>query len=478
MSIAVVAAGVLLASVVAAVVQHGDDDLALGDNSDAAPDEWDPRVEDLVEFVEEERGLEFDHPVQIDFLTEEEFADELRYEAGDIDEELLEELEGVVPFLRAIGLVEGDLDILETTQDFQEQSVAAFYSYLGDEERMVVPATELTRYDEAIVVHELTHALQDQHHDLESVWPGPDEDNDGLGVQALVEGDANRIQIAYLQSLPRSEQEEMQEEIRDEMQGSPDGIAPSDEFEPDEYPSYLVAYMGAPYTLGQVMAEMIALEGGNAAVDEAFAAPPSLASHLLDPRTYLEDRQFADLDAPEPPDGVDETTDDGEVTALDLYLMLAQRVDLLAALEAADAWDGGAYVVFEQDEQVCVRMTFTGDTDGTTELISDALGDWADAGPDAANATVGQDGDLVAAEACDPGADAELANDRADEAMGIAALRSSLTLEFVQYMGLELDEAWESAECAITELLADDEFDLQEEWSEDELDVVFSCAPL
>src|SRR3546814_16854021 len=38
------------------------------------PDTWDPRVAQLVEFVEDERGLTFDHPVHVDFLTAEQYS--------------------------------------------------------------------------------------------------------------------------------------------------------------------------------------------------------------------------------------------------------------------------------------------------------------------------------------------------------------------------------------------------------------------
>ena len=38
------------------------------------PDEWDGRVEDLAAFVEDERGLEFDHPVTVEFLSEDEYS--------------------------------------------------------------------------------------------------------------------------------------------------------------------------------------------------------------------------------------------------------------------------------------------------------------------------------------------------------------------------------------------------------------------
>lgn len=57
------------------------------------PDEWDSRVDDLVEFVEDERGLEFEHPVYIDFLSEEDFEKEVTSEEPDLTDEEKEALD-------------------------------------------------------------------------------------------------------------------------------------------------------------------------------------------------------------------------------------------------------------------------------------------------------------------------------------------------------------------------------------------------
>src|SRR4051794_6830075 len=47
----------------------------------AHPDAWDPRVLDLVRFDEKHRGLKFDHPVFVDFLTPEEYSQRARSDA-------------------------------------------------------------------------------------------------------------------------------------------------------------------------------------------------------------------------------------------------------------------------------------------------------------------------------------------------------------------------------------------------------------
>src|SRR4051794_26256983 len=46
----------------------------------AHPDQWDPRVVDIVHFVEMHRGLEFKHPVYVDFLSPDEYSQRARHD--------------------------------------------------------------------------------------------------------------------------------------------------------------------------------------------------------------------------------------------------------------------------------------------------------------------------------------------------------------------------------------------------------------
>src|SRR5690606_26121335 len=57
------------------------------------PDAWDPRVADLAAFVEDARGLAYDHPVHVDFLTPEEYTEATTTEVSELQEEELADLE-------------------------------------------------------------------------------------------------------------------------------------------------------------------------------------------------------------------------------------------------------------------------------------------------------------------------------------------------------------------------------------------------
>ena len=64
-----------------------------------------------MEFTETGRGLDFLHPVAIDFLDEEELL--VRYETDtDLSDEDRREIEQITTALRALGLVPGELDLL------------------------------------------------------------------------------------------------------------------------------------------------------------------------------------------------------------------------------------------------------------------------------------------------------------------------------------------------------------------------------
>src|SRR5205085_7083990 len=90
---------VLAAGITAAVVRAGDDDI---------PSEWDPRVLDLVHYVERERGAMFDHPVPVDFLTPEEYSEQTRTDEGSLSDQETAEIKQFEGEMRALGILSGD----------------------------------------------------------------------------------------------------------------------------------------------------------------------------------------------------------------------------------------------------------------------------------------------------------------------------------------------------------------------------------
>ena len=106
---------------------------------------------------------------------------------------------------RALGLIEGDVDLFDKFNELQGKGTIGFYSY--EDERIRIRGTELTPAVESTLVHELTHALQDQNFDLGKRFEELDKADDANssaasdGFDALVEGDARRIEDKWRASL-------------------------------------------------------------------------------------------------------------------------------------------------------------------------------------------------------------------------------------------------------------------------------------
>ena len=148
----------VVVAVVAAIVLPGDDDVT-------HPDDWDPRVLDLVHFVEDERGLLYEHPVTIDFLTAEEYTARI-LERDELTDEDVEDSRAGRSRAASHGARHGrrrpgggacaPCEMKALSRDYDQ-----------DEDRIIIRGTEISPALSVTLVHELTHALQDQHFDLD-----------------------------------------------------------------------------------------------------------------------------------------------------------------------------------------------------------------------------------------------------------------------------------------------------------------------
>ena len=130
-----------------------------------SPDTWDPRVTKYVRFVEQHRKLRFEHPVAVEFLDDGAFVKAYQRDDPKVTKRDRAEAERAAGQLRALGLVAGPVDLIDAESDLGATTTVGFY----DQERkqLSVRGTDLTDVDVRVtLVHELTHALQDQRFDL------------------------------------------------------------------------------------------------------------------------------------------------------------------------------------------------------------------------------------------------------------------------------------------------------------------------
>jgi hypothetical protein len=393
------------------------------------PDDWDPRVADIAQFVQTERGVLFEHPVHVDFLSDEEFTAEVTTAESELTDEDRETIDDSEAALRAMGLVEGDLDLFDEQNQLAGEGAAAFYD--PETERITVRGTELTPEIRGTLAHEMTHALQDQYVDLDEVEGELRPDQSSL-FRAVVEGDAVLVEDAYvLEELTAEEQGEYETGSAESAeQVDLEGVTPA-----------LIAFFQAPYVFGPSFVSVVRAEEGLAGVNDALRTPPESDRQLLDPRAYLKGTDPVEVEAPDVPEGA-EVIEDGVFGALDWYVVLASRVDPKAALAVVDAWNGDSFVTYDAGGEVCVAARYEAVDAAGADAVRGLFDQWVGSMGGSASVTEVDDTTLAFV-SCDPGADAVAGTSTTPDALlAVPAARLGIVADVLDQLDVPLDDAW------------------------------------
>lgn len=371
-----------------------------GDNETAAhPEEWDPRVLDIAEFVSATRELEWEHPVFVDFLPEAEFVALFDQPTSTPSDEEVAQAQQYSDLYNALGLAVG-YDFTAGQSTVAAVTTLGFYSL--DRDRVVMRGDALTPAVQVVLAHELTHALQEQHFDLEV--GGPDD----LELRAVLEADALRVENVFRSTLSAADQA-----------AADDGLTLPTESEADlgDVPWALLEQTYAPYVLGPVLVEQAFAEAGNAGVDEIIRTPPS-EEILLNPWLLGTDQTERELTV-DAPAGAIVIDPPQQLSPVDVLLMLDAWLPWADARAALDGWAGGVYTSYVRSGTVC--LTGVVSFDQTATPFADAITAWAAAaGSDTTPVTIVND---VTFEACSRG------NSAAEPPTPIIAPLSALLVE-------------------------------------------------
>jgi hypothetical protein len=381
------------------------------------PKHWDARVAPFVSFIERTRGLTFEHAVSVKFLSEAEFKKTVTTSDESLTKEDRADIRNSEAFLRALGLINGDTDLLAAVNKSQSEGVLAYYS--PETKSITVRGTKLDVATRVTLVHEMTHALQDQHFDLTSLDRLDHNDESGA-ISALVEGDATEVENAYIDSLSKVDHAAYDRENAKSI----------DDADFDGVPSVVQIMFGAPYEFGPTLVQAIKADGGNAALDEAFRHPPTDEENIFDPTTYLEHDKPEHVTKPALPAGA-KSHDSGAFEPLGWYVTLSERIDAHEALRAADGWGGDSYVTYTtRAGQDCTRVRYRGEQTSDTIEMQQALTDWVAALP-APTASVRNEGTTLLFESCDPGKHVKVTTGKSLDAIGLPLARVGILKELL-----------------------------------------------
>jgi len=259
--------------------------------------------------------------------------------------------------LKKFGLLDRDFNLKPFLLALLKEQIAAYY----DDKTKTVSMLDWVEVEDQkmVLAHELTHALQDQHSDLEK-WNNqtPDtvshnagEDRDHLAKdemdtarEAVVEGQATAVMMDYkLKPMGKSlvKDPEVMELIKQQMSGSEDSPVLA------RAPLLLSESMLFPYREGLSFEQDVWMdEGQKAAFAGALDRPPASSWEIINPREYEKRHASAVPLLPNIHPLLDKLYapyDIGQIGQLDVRILTELFGGEQVASDLTPAWDGGLY---------------------------------------------------------------------------------------------------------------------------------------
>jgi hypothetical protein len=316
------------------------------------PATWEARDKPLVAFMEKTRGKPFRHPVRIDLLSESMY-DSISGNKAEREiatctydarcQESGEALDVRRSMFELLGL-RGGRDAGGTSE------TGAYYT--GVENRIFVRGTKLTPFLRSVIVHELTHAWQDQHFDLDAKFKRVKSSDQYVAFRSLVEGDATHVEEMYWQSL---------------------NIARDEPTKPTWRPSsfeYLEEVgFEFPYAYGPSYVKLLRQKAGLPALDRRFTELPTTVQEIMD------GKRRAAIEWPDDAHAAKETTlYEESLDALEYYVLLAdqQPVDFDALVAN---WNGARVQLVSYQASRCARIILGKPKNGGKQQLPQLLND-------------------------------------------------------------------------------------------------------
>jgi hypothetical protein len=328
------------------------------------PPESAKHFQELLEATEKYRGLKARQPIPAGTLAEAELRRKMSESVG---EDLTPgQVKSIEIGARAFGLIPESLDLTSYLPELLTSQVAGFY----DPERKYLALVrrdgsgpvkdrpqggDTPDSEDVIIVHELTHALQDQHFDLKTFEKVDPLSDASTARAALAEGDATLTMMSYMAGKNVETVPGMAEAMTS-MFADPALMAGADVPGGDllsRAPAWIRDSLLFSYVHGFAFCLDVRRAGGQKLIDLAFTSdPPRSSEQILHPAKWY-GRRDDPIVLPWP-DLSDVLTgwakiSEGEAGEATLQTLLREKSrDRRQAETAAAGWGGDRFAVYEK----------------------------------------------------------------------------------------------------------------------------------
>jgi hypothetical protein len=312
-------------------------------------------VDELLKFSSDETGLPIKSDVKRQLTTRTDVESYLEEKFN--EDEGAKRLQRDEIVLKKFGMIDRDFELKPFLLALLKEQIEAYY----DSKTKTVNMLDWVSVDEQkpVLAHELTHALQDQHSDLEK-WDNQtpnDVSHDAAGDKdhlakdemdtardAVAEGQATAVMMDYiLKPLGKSlvKDPEVLDFVRNQMATTEDSPVMA------RAPLLLSESMLFPYREGLSFEQDLWMDQGqSAAFSGALDRPPTSSWEIINPREYERKRIPAVPLLPDIHPLLDplyEAYDIGQMGQLDVHILAELFGGDNAARDLTPAWDGGLY---------------------------------------------------------------------------------------------------------------------------------------
>jgi hypothetical protein len=272
--------------------------------------------------------------------------------------------------LKRFGLVPDSFDLKSATVDLITEQAAAFYDYrkkklfiLEGDEPKIEGADSGKSQQQMIVVHELAHALADQHFNLGKFIRKGRNDDAATARMAVMEGQATWLMLESMVQGMHQSMRDMPAAV--ELMGAGASEAMASQYPVlAKVPLYMRASLIFPYNQGLKFQHAVLQKLGNEAFSQVFTQPPVSTQQILHPEKYFAKVEPVHVELPVLPNPRHwKTILDATVGEFDHSILLEQYLTKEEAGAIAPHWRGGRLALAENKAGKNVALLYASEWD-------------------------------------------------------------------------------------------------------------------
>ena len=321
-------------------------------------------IKQIRERVTDVRDLKFSHEVGVLFANAESIKSRID---TDLQQDLRgRKLEDISLAYAKLGLLPWGVDLRSSLLNFYSSQTWGFYDSRA--KKVVLPEKgRKDREDEKILVHELTHGLQDQHFSLGHELRRAVNADAALALRSVAEGDAVLTEYAY--SFGRLD-EWLPAYVHQVLSnGAEEAVFPG-------IPAVIGDKVQFQYGAGTRFVLRFVGKNGWAPVNLLYKYPPLSTEQVLHPEKYLE--------SPDPPTRINlgdlstlfssewREIENDTLGELMIQCLFKEFLGAKAAAAVADGWDGDRFVAYQRGEEVAFLWVTVWDSSSDAQEFFDS----------------------------------------------------------------------------------------------------------